>query len=145
MQCEPSRRPSGLKVYGRNTTADRQASRAPTVLAASPGSAPNCTVNCTQHGTAAAICRSKGEPCLLYLTVAEARTVLMSESGLRHNGQVHFNAMSDAKKSIYRLMGPPFIFSRRFIPDVKQQVSPYVHRGMRATVQQVTTAHLCHL
>lgn len=85
-------------MYGCNTTADRQASRAPTVLAASPDSAPNCTVNCTQHGTAAAICRSEGEPCLLYLTVAEARIVLLSESGLRHNGQVHFNAMSDAKK-----------------------------------------------
>lgn len=49
------------------------------------------------------------------------------------------------QKHIYRLMGLPFIFSRPFIPDVKQQVSPYVHRGMRATVQQVTTAHLCHL
>lgn len=70
----------------------------PTVLAASSDSAPNCTVNCTQHGTPAAICRSKGEPRLLYLTIAEARIVLLIDSGLRHNGQAHFNAMSDEKK-----------------------------------------------
>lgn len=35
------------------------------------------------------------------LTIAEARVVLLSESGLRHNGQVHFNAMSDANIYIY--------------------------------------------
>lgn len=43
------------------------------------------------------------------------------------------DAMGDAKH-IYRLMGSPFIFLRPFIPDVKQQISPYVHRGLRATV-----------
>lgn len=55
-----------------------------------------------------------------------------------------FDAMSNAQH-IYRLMGSSFIFSRPSIPDVKQQVSPYVHRGIRATVQQITIAHLCQL
>lgn len=53
-------------------------------------------------------------------------------------------SMSDAEY-VYRLMGPSFIFLRPSVPDVKQQVGPYVHRGIRATVQQVTMAHICQL
>lgn len=106
---------------------------------------------CTQLGTAAAISRSKEELRLIYLTIAEALCLrvritpilLLSESSLGYNGGVFFDAMSDAKY-IYRLMGPSFIFLRPSVPDVKQQVGPYVHRGIRATVQ-VTIAHLCQL
>lgn len=110
------------------------------VITAFPGS------DSAQHSIAAAICRSNEELHLIHLTIAEAyySYITFGVSRLCRYGRVH-QKVNTKKHFIYHLTGPPFISLRSFIPDVKEQLSPYVHGGTLAATQQIATDQLCQL